>query len=254
MNKITPVSLERHTGRTWQRPADFLFAREDAICVLVGPEAPRAMLSMSIAFMAHADMHVPVAVLGHKQGQNLFVAQDGRWLVDYIPAVYRAFPFRLARSAEGNDVLCVDEAAGGVNESPSGEPFFNPDGSPAKLVAEAMNLLSRIEREHLATRNACALLVRHEVLEPWPLHYQDGDEVKAITGLLRVAEARLKALDGAALQELHESGALQLAYCQMWSMPQVHQMAKLRAASAPPPQMPSLGLVDNNGILDFDKL
>jgi hypothetical protein len=250
----TPVSLARHKTLTWQRPADFFFAKQDAICALVGKEIPRAMLAIGIAFMAHGGVHVPVAIQGCKQGQNLLVGADGRWLVDYVPAIYRAYPFRLARNAEGNDFMCIDEVAGGVSDSPTGEPFFDADGTPSKLVADALALLGFIEREHVTTRNACALLAKHEVLEPWPLHYQDGANVTPINGLLRVSEARLNALDAAALHELREAGALLLAYCQLLSIPQVHQLAKLQASKPQPGQAPALNLSDNNGVISFDNL
>ena len=46
-----------------------------------------------------AEVYSPVAVLGLKDGQNLFM-KDGEWEGQYLPAGIRAYPFTLAQASE----------------------------------------------------------------------------------------------------------------------------------------------------------
>ncbi len=253
MTEYTVVSRERHAGKCWQRPGNYTFASQDPVVSLVSQEVPRAMMFMAIAFIESPGTCVPVGVQGLKQGQNKLVSKDGRWLTDYVPAVYRTYPFRLAHSAEGTEVLCIDEAAAKVAEGNRGEPFFAEDGKPTQVVTEVLTLLVHLEKEHQVTQKACAALVRHALLEPWPLQVKEGEQAMDVGGLSRIAEAKLQALDAAALADVRDAGALMLAYGQLFSMQQAHLLGKISAqaaASGPP----ALKLFDNNGVISFANL
>jgi hypothetical protein len=71
-----------------------------------------------MAFIKQQDNFVLVGLLSLTPGQNVFVAQDGRWLGAYVASVFRGYPFRLAR-AEGRDdlILCIDEDSGLISNS-----------------------------------------------------------------------------------------------------------------------------------------
>ncbi len=254
MTEVTAVSREHHAGKTWQRSTSWHFASKDPVAALVSLEIPRAMMSMAIGFVESEGAYVPVAVQGVKQGMNAFVSPDGRWLGDYVPAVYRAYPFQLGRNQDGAEVLCIDEAAGKVSENANGEPFFMPDGAPAKAVADAFNLLLQTEKDRQKTQKACETLTRHGLLEPWPLKMQDGEVVLEAKGLFRIAEAKLYALDSAALAEVRDSTALMIAFGQLFSMQQIHLLGKLGAPNRSGQQAPAVNLSEENGLISFANL
>lgn len=255
MPELVAVSRERHQRLTWQRPTGYQFAAQDAVAFVTSQEVPRAMASMALAFVEIGGTYAPVVVQGLRPGQNRFVGRDGRWLGDYLPAPYRAHPFGLARNADNMEVLCIDEAAGRVGESDTGEAFFAGDGSPAQAVAEAFKVLTELERDRARTLKACELLYRHGLLEPWQLQAQDGDEILETKGLFRIAEAKLYSLEPAALVDIRDGGALMLAYAQLFSMQQIHKLGKLGAtASANPGTQQAPALSEDNGIISFENL
>ena len=98
-----PVLLdrERHRRRRVQPAGGFAFARRAHSLVLAAAEFNEACKEYAIVFTrSPAGKVVPVAMLGLRAGDNLFVGEDGRWDARYVPAFVRRYPFVLANDAE----------------------------------------------------------------------------------------------------------------------------------------------------------
>ena len=225
------ITRERHGLQYWLKHSTYTFAASDALCGLVAQELPKAMLSMPIGFMAEGDHFVPVAVQGLAAGQNLLVAPDGRWLAQYIPAFYRGYPFRMATTEQGDQVLCIDEASGLLSES-AGEPFFNEDGTPGQSVLEILDFFTQIASNRLLTRNICSALQQHGLIQPWPITLQGEQGEQLVEGLFRIDEAALNALTAESLAEVRNAGGLTVAYCQLLSMQHLSTLGTLAQAHA----------------------
>src|SRR3954471_5557872 len=94
-----PVLLDRdkHRRRKVQPSADFGFARKANSLYLAAVEFSEAFKEYPILFTRGGNGHiVPVAMLGLRARENLFVDAEGRWLGNYIPAFVRRYPFVLA--------------------------------------------------------------------------------------------------------------------------------------------------------------
>ena len=225
------ITRERHRHQYWLKQSGYRFAVGDALCPLVSKELPKAMLSMPIGFMAEGHCYVPVAVQGLAAGQNQLVALDGRWLAPYIPAPYRGYPFRMAPTEQGEQVLCIDEASGLLSES-AGEPFFKEDGTPAQSVQDILKFFSQIEANRQLTRRICAVLQQHGLIQPWPITVQGEHGEQKVEGLFRIDEAALNALTAEALAEVRNAGGLTVAYCQLLSMQHLPTLGTLAQAHA----------------------
>lgn len=263
MHDYHPISHERHAALRWRRHGSYSFAAYDAVVPLVGAEFSKAVLSLPIALIEQAEAYLPVAVLGIQPGINLFVAPDGRWTQSYIPAFYRGYPFRLAHSADGQLVLCFDEASGLLAED-QGESFFDAEGKPTPAVQGIVDFLSQIEHHRVVTSHACAVLKAHELIAPWPVQVQGASGVQVVDGLFRIDEAALNRLPADALASVRDSGALVLAYTQLLSMQHLQRLGQLAQAYVPPapatPPAPILtselnfGLLNRNDTLNFSNL
>lgn len=235
MPNYQAISSERHAQQRWSRYAGYGFAAKDALISLVAAELTKATMSMPIGFTAKADGFTPVAVLGLEPGKNLFVAQNGTWAGSYIPATFRAYPFLLAKTENGNGVLCIDEDSGLVGTGPASESFFTEDGQPSPAIKEILNFLTMIEQSRLATVAACAALQKHKLISPWPITLKTEAGEKQIGGLFQIDEAALNALSAEDLIEVRNAGALPLAYCQLLSkqhLPLLGQLAEAHAKAA----------------------
>lgn len=224
------ITREHHGHRYWLKQSGHRFAAGEALCPLVAQELPSAVLSLSIGFVAEGEQFMPVAVQGLTPGQNLLVAADGRWLASYIPAPYRGYPFRMAPTEQGEQVLCIDEASDLLSES-AGEPFFNEDGTPAQSVLDILAFFNQIEANRKLTRSICAVLQQHGLIQPWPITVQGEQGEQKVEGLFRIDEAALNALTAEALSEVRNAGGLTVAYCQLLSMQHLPTLGTLAQAN-----------------------
>lgn len=231
MPKLQVISREHHAHQRWQRYTHYRFTANDALAILTTQELPKAMLHLPIAFLASAGAFVPVAVLGMKPGKNLFVAADGRWVGAYIPAVYRGYPFVLAPTQEGKQVLCIDEDSGLLSAT-DGERFFTDDGQPSQPVSEVLNFLNQVAASRQTTERICALLQQHSLIQPWPIKVQGPDGEQALEGLFRIDEQALNQLPAEAFMALRDAGALVTIYSQLLSMQHLQTLGQLAAAHA----------------------
>ena len=225
------ITRERHEHLYWLKQSGHRFAAGDALCPLVAQELLKAMLSLPIGFIVEGEQFMPVAVQGLTPGQNLWVAADGRWLASYVPAPYRSYPFRMAPTEQGEQVLCIDEASGLISES-AGEAFFDEDGTPAKSVLEILDFFQQIDANRRHTRDICALLQQHGLIQPWPITVQGEHGDQKVEGLFRIDEAALNAMTAEALAEVRNAGGLTVAYCQLLSMQHLSTLGTLAQAHA----------------------
>ncbi len=252
MAKISPVSKSRHGSQRWKRYASYEFAAKDTFAPLVVAEFAKACIAFPIALVKSesGDGYAPIALLGLMQGQNLFVASNGRWVGGYVPAVYRGHPFCLGRNPEGQRLLCVDEdsglliSQGSVGQEEKSEAFFDEAGQPAEAVTKVLGFLSQVDDNKEATTTVCDLLEVHKLIEPWPIIIKAPEGEKTLDGLFRVNEAAVRALKSKAVTALHKENALMAAYCQILSMQtfpllgqlvEAHAKAKTAVQNLPPP-------------------
>jgi len=231
MAKIRPITKSEFAGRHWRRYTDYAFAANDAIVPLVMQELPKAQLTMPIGFAFKDEQAFPVAVQSLQPGTNMFVGRDGRWLGSYIPAAYRGYPFVLADTEDGKQVLCIDEESGLVSDA-QGEEFFTSTGEPSEALGNVLNFLQQVQRDRQRTLQICAVLQKHDLLQPWPIKVklEEGAEEKNIEGLYRVDEKALNQLEYKAYREVSQAGALPLVYCQLLSMQHLQDLARLHSA------------------------
>lgn len=226
MPDIQVVSRERHADKRWQRYTSYSFAAADAVAPLVIQEIAKACVVLPLGFMAADEGFLPVAVQGLAPGTNLWVGPDGRWLGDYVPAVYRAYPFKLANTNDNQQVLCIVEDSGLLSDT-DGELFFDEAGEPAQPVKDVLNFLTQVAANHQATQLACAALQKHNLIKPWPIKLNTDDGTQNVEGLHTIDEAALNQLPAEALLELRDSSALIMAYAQVLSTQHLQKLGQL---------------------------
>ena len=248
MASIHPVSKSRHGQMVWQRYASYDFAAKDSSAPLVVAEFAKACMAFPIAFTKNEDGYTPVGLLGLAQGQNVFVATNGRWIGGYVPAAYRGFPFRLGKTQDGQRLLCVDEDSGLLAPEDKAlekaERFFDVDGNPTEAVKQVLGFLSQVDDNRVSTIEVCDLLEVHKLIEPWTITLKTTAGDQNVEGLYRVNEAAVRALKSKAVTALHKENALMAAYCQILSMQtfpllgqllEAHAKAKTAVQNLPPP-------------------
>lgn len=232
MVKMVAVDPERHARKGWRRNAGYGFAANQALVPLTAVEFGKAAVAMPIAFIENSERYVPVAVTSPVQGRNLFVSPTGEWLGGYVPAALRSYPFRLGK-AEGSSAatLLIDDDSGWViDANGNAARFFEEDGSPSADLKVIIQLLQQVEQARALTNVAVVALVETGLIRPWPLTATLDDQQIAITGLHRVDEAALDALDEHTFMRLRKTSSLALAYAQIISTNTLGLFRTLEAA------------------------
>lgn len=224
-----PISPIKHRDAGWKRPTRYFYAAEDVVAPVVMAELSHVLTNMPLAFV-HADEQAPyqlMAVQSLQPGINVYVAPDGRWLGQYVPAFYRCYPFRMmAIGSTTQTALCVDTSLGCFMEQANeeAEPLFAEGGELSDSFETLKTFLTAFEKNRLRTTQCVAELSAAGLIEPWPVHLShtethvsEAETAQDVKGLHRINEAKLKALPAETLSELAASGALSVAYAQLFS-------------------------------------
>ncbi len=261
MTDIRVSSYNEHGNKRWFKPTDFRFAAKDRVVAIGFSEIPKAMLCLPLGFIKTDQSYQLGVVQGLMPGQNLLITQQGQWVADYIPVLYRSFPFRLAKNADDQFVLCADHDSALISDTSAGFRFFDDEKKLAPEASATATMLMQFEADRPRAILTCKLLSDHDVIEPWLLQLQDKDDIKTVEGLYRINEQKLNALPADALMELRNCGGLLLCYAQLFSMQHMQQLGTVaqrshwanRAAELANKVAP-LNIVDDNGIISFAKM
>ncbi|MGE0331518.1 MAG: SapC family protein [Ramlibacter sp.] len=232
MSSIQPVTRLRHAAKSWNRVDSYSFASARCLVPLSGVELSKAVMSLPIAFALNEGAYVPVAVLGLADQQNLYVDSTGEWLGGYVPAELRSYPFLLARSEDGQRVLCVDEGSGLVVDGGAGEQFFNADGSMTTPLQSVFGFVSELENGRAPTLAATEVLQKLGLIQPWELAIDTGSSSHRIGGLHRIDAQKMDNLSDEEFVTLRQHGALLLAYLQAMSVQHMSKLVTLSQARA----------------------
>lgn len=153
-----PVLLrfEEHKTAGLRRQGDFSFARAAIAVPLCVGEFAAAQRHYPIVFSAD-DLHSPLAVMGVKEGQNLFIDDNGNWKDGhYLPAYIRRYPFIVTDTSDRKaQLLTIDAAserfvADALKDKDAAQ-LFDDKGGPAPAAQKAMAFCHAVQAEHVRT-------------------------------------------------------------------------------------------------------
>ncbi len=219
-----PLDARRHGHlgvRQTNTPYGFA-AKQHFVPLNVGEFGP-ASVSYPIVFAG--DSHTPLAIMGVRPGENLFIEPNGAYKVShYIPAYLRRYPFVGAvDSAQGRVVVCIDAASDLVtDQNPDARLFEN--GEITEYVRACMNFCSQYDTDRALTDSFVALLRQHDLFEIKQLSFTprnpDGSNGQPvpISEYYSISEEKLMKLPADVLVQLRNSGALSQIYAHLHSL------------------------------------
>jgi hypothetical protein len=210
-----PLSKQTHADKYWQRFTSYAFAAKTRTAPMVAAELGQAVRTLPMAFIKQGDRFELSAVMSFSEGQNLYVAPDGRWLGGYVPAAFRGYPFSL----QGNK-LCIDENSGLISDT-DGQALYDKNGELSKPVQDVLDFLKQIEHSRTVTDLAVAALQEAGCITEW--QFKD----KEVSGLYRIDEARLYNQDDQTYLKMRKTRSMAVAYAQLYSMANISVFDKL---------------------------
>ncbi len=234
-----PLAAERHAKYGVKRvDGPLKFASTLNVMPLTVGEFGPAALTYPIIFAG--DDKAPLVVMGLREGENLFINDDGKPETDvYIPAYVRRYPFVFAEDKEQDRfVVCVDMGSDLVSEE-FDTPFFE-NGQPSAFTNDAVEFLKNYEGQRRASQQLVKLLADKDLFEVRDVTFRprlpngsEGDPQK-VAEHFAVSTDKLNALSGADLADMQKSGALAAIYAHQISLQnwQTLIMRSLRNAPA----------------------
>ncbi|MES2682503.1 MAG: SapC family protein [Pseudomonadota bacterium] len=231
---LVPLNREQHAGLGLPPASQAWCAKLNSVH-LNAAEFASAAADYPIAFSRDEDSgeFMPMAVLGLRQAENLFVDDEGRWLPrSYVPAFVRRHPFCIAEipDREGRApqrLVCFEQDA----LKPGGEPLFTAQGQATPTWDNIQRLLEAIEASRQQTRVLCKRLEALGLFTPFEaLALPRAGKRMRLQGLFRVDEEKMNAIPGKDLRVMLRKGELKATYAHLISLENFAKLMELAVA------------------------
>lgn len=217
---LAPLNKVRHANWVMTGSNTFGFSKECNSVPLAAIEFPAAAKELTIVFAENKESIVPIAILGVRHGENVFVDDEGKWLANYVPAFVRRYPFVFSTEDDGKTLtLCVDEDCDFINAEGEGEKFFTEEGENSQYLENVINFLQEFQKHTRRSEAFCAKLKELDILDPMAAKFKtpEGQE-GTLNGFFVVSRDKLKGLPAEKLAELAKTDELELIYQHIASM------------------------------------
>ena len=224
----TPLDAKLHATLALKKDFGFGFTKGVNAVPVNLIEFPQICHYYPIAF-APDDTGTPVAIMGLRDNENLFLNAKNEWDEDtYIPAYIRRYPF-IFSEMPGNDQLslCIDLDPS-VTQEGGEQKFFDAEGKPSQL---SQNALEFCKSYHAAAQHtiefgkaiaAAGLLVdRNAEIVVGP-----GKKIN-FSGFRIIDEAKLAELDDKTFNEWRKKNWLPFIYAHLFSGAQWQRLTRL---------------------------
>ena len=175
------------------------------------------------------------AVLGLEQQKNLFLQSDNTWdRRAYLPAYVRRYPFCMATiTVDGKlrdeRLVCVEKKA--LREK--GDRLFDDEGKPLPEWEQQQKLLIEFEADLARTNELSSTLAARGLLEPFTMQAKPTEGTPmTLSGMARVNEEKLAALEPEKVKELMEKKSMAHVYAHIASLGNFQRLLDRRASLA----------------------
>ncbi|MCZ0733273.1 SapC family protein [Phreatobacter sp. AB_2022a] len=217
------IRFEEHRDMGLLAEAGFGFANEAIAIPLCTSEFAIAMRHYPIVF-AQDELAMPLAIVGLKEGHNLFLERDGSWRAgSYVPAYVRRYPFIVMEPPDKTQqLLALDRASNRVvtraTAHAGAQPLFDSEGKPTSFTQSAMAFCHAYHADFLATAAFSQALLAAKILAPSNAEMQFPDGTRhALNGFRVIDEPALRNLPPRTVKSWHVNGWLDLVALQLAS-------------------------------------
>lgn len=224
----TPLDSQKHKNLALKKNFGFGYTRGVNAVPVNLIEMPQICHHYPIAFSPDANA-TPVAILGLRDQENLFVQKDNTWLEGtYIPAYIRRYPFIFSEMPDGDTLtLCIDLTDAATEENGE-QALYNEDGKPSTI---ANNALEFCKSYHAAARQTVefskALSDAGLLIDREAQIQAAGNKRISFSGFKIVDEKKLAELDEKTFLQWREKGWLPFLYAHLFSGAQWQNLTRL---------------------------
>lgn len=228
--KPEPLDKVKHVKLGLNESFSLSFTKEINAVPVNLIEMPQVCHYYPIAFSPDQNA-TPVAILGLRDNENLFVDSEGNWLSDtYVPAYIRRYPF-IFSEMPGNEqlTLCVDMESDAVSEKGK-QKFFDGEGNPTDLASNALEFCKSYHAAAQQTIAFSAALASSGLLVDRQAEIEvAGGKRISFSGFRILDEKKFAELDDKSFLEWRQKGWLPFLYAHLFSGGQWQRLTNLLA-------------------------
>lgn len=190
-------------------------------------EMPQICHFYPIAFSPDGNA-TPVAILGLRDSENLFLQDNGNWEDAYIPAYIRRYPFIFSEMPGGDQLtLCIDNDPNVLSEN-GDQKFFDKDGKPTDLAKNALEFCKSYHAAAQQTMEFSRALAESGLLVEREAQISIvGNKRINFSGFKIIDEQKLAGMDDKKFLEWRKKGWLPFLYAHLFSGSQWQRLTRL---------------------------
>ncbi len=223
-----PLDAKKHKDLALKKNFGLAFTSEVNAVPINMIEMPQICHFYPIAFSPD-DNATPVALIGLRDNENLFVDKKGEWQSDtYIPAYIRRYPFIFSEMPESDQLtLCVDMNDNMLNTK-SDQKFFDEEEKATQLSQNALEFCKSYHAAAQQTLEFSKALAKSGLLVERQAEIGIGDGKKiSFSGFRIIDEQKLAELADEDFLEWRKKGWLPFLYAHLFSGAQWQNLTRL---------------------------
>ena len=191
---LVVLNQESHKNLKISPLNNLAFAKNSATVAVLANEVSFVGKDFPIVFTGGEQ--TALVALTSLGGENLAINAEGKYIVSYVPAFLRRYPFALASSQENPEqqVVMIDEASE-LFSTTKGKQLFTKDAKPSETLNNAIQFLQGYEAERMKTNAVIQEIKQSGILEEREISVGEGETKKVlVNGFFVVNREKLNAL------------------------------------------------------------
>ncbi len=223
-----PLDAKKHAALSLKKNFGFQFTQGINAVPVNMVEMPQISSHYPIAFSPDNNA-TPVAILGLRDNENLFLDAENNWDVNsYVPAYIRRYPFIFSEIPNSEQLtLCIDYTPE-ITEENGEQPLFEKDGKPSKLAEKALDFCKHYHGAATQTLEFSQALAANDLLIEREAQINvTGNRRINFSGFRIIDDKKLAALDDKIFLEWREKGWLPFIYAHLFSSAQWPRLGRM---------------------------
>lgn len=206
--KLELLSRDKHKDIKIGQLDNLLFAKDIPTFPVLANELEFVANSFPVVFSA--DENPSIFAISSLGNENLAMNRDGKWLNEYVPAVYRKYPFTYVSNKDNPEerAVAIDVEASHVNRT-FGQELFDEEFNQTNYLKDVIQFLTSYEQEVMRTKMIAKIISDSGILEDREISIGEGEAKQILVKGFKVVDIqKLYALDDSTLASWVRNGII----------------------------------------------
>lgn len=225
--KLVVLDKEQHKSLKVSPMSNLNFAKELTSTPILANEI--ALVGKDFPVVFTGGENPTLIALTSLSGSNLAINTDGKYIVSYVPAFLRRYPFSIGSNKENQaqQLILVDENSDLLSHT-KGKQLFTKEGANSETLDNAVSFLQNYENERITTQNAVNLIANSGILEDREITVGEGEEKKVlVNGFQIINKDKLNALSDEVLAAWVRKGIISFIDAHLSSLSNIQTLFNL---------------------------